>query len=68
MDVKLFKKTVTITKDKDGKPLVDQTGKEVESKTYTNFYIQLPNGYNVPIKPSFSKDYKGLIVVASTFE
>lgn len=68
MDVKLLKKTVVVTKDKEGKPLVDATGKQVESKTYTNFYLQLPNGYNVPIKPTFSKDYKGLIVVATVLE
>lgn len=68
MDVKLFKKTVVVTKDKDGRKLVDSTGKEVDSKTYTNFYIQLSNGYNVPIKPSFSKDYKSLVVVASNLE
>lgn len=68
MDVKLFKKTVTVTKDKNGNKLVDSTGKEVDSKTYTNFYIQLPNGYYVPVKPSFSKDYKGMIVIATPLE
>ena len=64
----LYKKTVVITKNKDGSKLVDSTGKEVDKKTYTNFYLRLPNGYNLPIKPSFSKDYKALIVLAKTFD
>lgn len=39
-----------------------------EQKTYTNFYLELDNGYQVPIKPSFSKDYKSLVVIAETKE
>lgn len=42
--------------------------KDGETKHYTNFYLKLENGYLVPIKPTFSKDYKSLVVLATDLE
>lgn len=35
-----------------------------ETKTYNNYYLELENGYQVAIKPSFPKDHKTLSAVA----
>lgn len=53
--MKLLKKEVTV-----------KVGEE--EKHYTNFYLQLDNGYQVAIKPAFSKDYKSLVVIAEEKE
>lgn len=41
-----------------------QVQKDGETKNYTNFYLLLQNGYRVQVRPSFSKDYKSLVVIA----
>ena len=53
MTAKLIKVSKKV-KDKDGKEL-----------NYTNYYLELPSGQYVAIKPAFKNDYKVLYVVAS---
>lgn len=36
-----------------------------ETKSYTNYYLQLSSGQYVAIKPAFKNDYKVLYVVAT---
>jgi len=49
--MELIRKSVTVQKDG-------------ETKHYTNYYLLLENGYYIPVKPSFEKDYKSLYVIA----
>jgi len=51
----LIRKTKNV--EKDGKTL-----------HYTNYYLQLPNGSYIPIKPAFDNDYKVLYVLAREVE
>lgn len=53
MTAKLVKVSKKV-KDKDGKEL-----------NYTNYYLELPSGQYVAIKPAFKNDYKVLYVVAT---
>ena len=44
---------------------VEVTDANGETKHYTNYFLKLPNGSYIAIKPAFNNDYKTLYVLAT---
>lgn len=55
MDVKIVRKQVTVNKDG-------------LTRHYTNYFLVLPNGAYLAIKPAFENDYKTLYILADELQ
>jgi len=51
MEIKLVRKSVKVMKDS-------------QERHYTNYFLVLPSGAYIAIKPAFENDYKTLYVLA----